>query len=287
MSWSGGSREMTQVRQGYAPVGALRMYYEVHGGARPGRVPLVLIHGGGSTIGTNFGALIPLLTGTRQVIAVEEQGHGHTASIDRPYTLESSADDIAGVLEHLEVPSADVLGFSAGGGVAMRLATRHPGRVRRLILASSFFRRDGMADGFWDSMEGATIEAMPEVYKDADRRINPDPRHQQQLFEQDSQRTRSFEDWPDSDLEAIASPTLVLVADRDVVTVEHGVRMARTIPGARLMVVPGTTATTSARSPPAPVTPPSPGRRPRSSPASWTRAEGGRDNASRTGFTAL
>ena len=231
---------MTQVRQGYAPVGALRMYYEVHGGARPGRVPLVLIHGGGSTIGTNLGALIPLLTGTRQVIAVEEQGHGHTASIDRPYTLENSADDIAAVLEHLEIPSADVLGFSAGGGVAMRLATRHPGRVRRLILASSFFRRDGMADGFWDSMEGATIEAMPEVYKDADRRINPDPRHQQQLFEQDSQRTRSFEDWPDSDLEAIASPTLVLVADRDVVTVEHGVRMARTIPGARLMVVPGT-----------------------------------------------
>jgi pimeloyl-ACP methyl ester carboxylesterase len=216
------------------------MYYEVHGEARPGRVPLVLIHGGGSTIGTNFAELIPLLTGTRQVIAVEEQGHGHTASIDRPYTLENSADDIAVVLEHLEVPSADVLGFSAGGGVAMRLAIRHPGRVRRLILASSFYRRDGMADGFWDSMEGATIDAMPEVYKDADRRINPDPRHQQQLFEQDSQRTKSFEDWPDTDLEAIASPTLVLLADRDVVTVEHGVRMARTIPGARLMVVPGT-----------------------------------------------
>ncbi|MHC6221228.1 alpha/beta fold hydrolase [Arthrobacter sp. MMS24-S77] len=100
---------------GYADNGSLLMYYEVHGEPRPGRVPLLLIHGGGSTIESNFRELIPLLTETRQVIAVEEEGHGHTAPIDRPLTAENSAADVAAVLRQLDVPLVDVLGFSAGG----------------------------------------------------------------------------------------------------------------------------------------------------------------------------
>jgi pimeloyl-ACP methyl ester carboxylesterase len=226
------------VQQGYAAVGALRMYYEVHGEARAGRPPLVLVHGGGSTIESNFGALIPLLTETRQVIGVEEQGHGHTAWIDRPYTLENSADDIAAVLDQLEVPCADVLGFSSGAGVSLRLAMRHPSRVRRLIVASTFSRRDGVVDGFWDGMQDASLDAMPEALKEADRKVNPDPRHLQQLFEQDSERTKAFQDWSDAELQAVTSPTLVVAGDQDIVKPEHAVRMARAIPGARLLVVP-------------------------------------------------
>jgi len=151
------------VQQGYAAVGALRMYYEVHGAARAEKAPLVLVHGGGSTIETNFGALIPLLTDTRQVIDVVEQGHGHTGWIDRPYTPENSADDIAAVLQQLKVARADVLGFSSGAGVGLRLAMRHPSRVRRLIVASTFYRRDGLVDGFWAGVEHASLDAIPEV----------------------------------------------------------------------------------------------------------------------------
>ena len=163
--------------QGFADVGPLRMWYELHGEVRPGRPPLLLLHGAGSTIETNFRQLIPLVCGTRQVIAVEEQGHGHTPGTDRPFTFENGAGDVAAVLERLGIPRADVFGFSNGGIVAMRLAMRHPSRVRRLIVASAFYQRAGLAEGFWDAIGNATPE--------------------------------------------------------------HAAKMARTIPGARLMVVPG------------------------------------------------
>jgi pimeloyl-ACP methyl ester carboxylesterase len=227
------------VHTGYADVGALRMYYELHGQARPGQAPLLLVHGSGSTIESNFGELIPLLTGTRQVIGVEEQGHGHTEGTGRPFTFEHSADDIATVLERLDIPQADVLGFSTGGMVSMRLAARHPSVVRRLVVASAFSRRDGVVEGFWDGLRDATLDSMPAVYKDIDRELNPDPRHLEQLFKLDSERTTGFEDLPDSALQAIGSPTLVLVGDQDIVTPEHAAAMARTIPNARLTVVPG------------------------------------------------
>jgi pimeloyl-ACP methyl ester carboxylesterase len=227
------------VHRGYADVGTLRMYYELHGEARPGRAPLLLVHGSGSTIESNFGELLPLLTGTRQVVGVEEQGHGHTEGTDRPFTFEHSADDIATALERLDIPHADVLGFSTGGIVSMRLAARHPSRVRRLIVASAFYRRDGLVDGFWDGLRNATLDSMPAIYKDIDRELNPDPRHLEQLFKLDSERTSGFQDWPDPALQAISSPSLVVVGDQDVVTPEHAASMARTIPNARLTVVPG------------------------------------------------
>jgi pimeloyl-ACP methyl ester carboxylesterase len=227
------------VHKGYADVGTLRMYYELHGEARPGRAPLLLVHGSGSTIDSNFGELLPLLSGIRQVVGVEEQGHGHTEGTGRPFTFEHSADDIATALERLDIPHADVLGFSTGGIVSMRLAARHPSRVRRLIVASAFSRRDGLVDGFWDGLRNATLDSMPAIYKDIDRELNPDPRHLEQLFELDSERTSGFKDWPDSALQAISCPTLVLVGDQDIVTPEHAASMARTIPNARLAVVPG------------------------------------------------
>src|ERR671937_1904887 len=120
--------EMTQGQ--YVPVNGLNMYYEIHGTGQP----LVLLHGAFSAIGTSFGALLPRLTETRQVIAFELQGHGHTADIDRPMSLESMADDVAAALPQLGIERADIFGYSMGAGVALHLVIRHPAVVRKLVL---------------------------------------------------------------------------------------------------------------------------------------------------------
>ena len=225
---------------GYAANGDLRMYYEVHGHALADQPPLLLIPGGGSTIETSFAGLIPaLLAESRQVIAVDEEGHGRTAATGRPLTAEDSAADVKAVLDELNVDSVDVLGFSAGGHTALALAMRYPAHVRCLIAASTFVSRDAVADEFWEGMAKATLDDMPEAYKDADRRLNPEPGHLERMFELDRQRILAFPGWPDEDLRRITARTLVLSADRDVVSAEHAVRMSRVIPGARLMIVPG------------------------------------------------
>src|SRR5215470_10329187 len=92
------------LQSGYAPVNGLRMYYEIHGRPDPARAPLVLLHGGGSTIQTSFAKLLPLLSSRRQVIAFEQQGHGHTADVDRPFSFEQSAEDAAALLRYLKIP---------------------------------------------------------------------------------------------------------------------------------------------------------------------------------------
>lgn len=224
---------------GYADNNGLRMYYEVHGRAVPDQPPLLLIPGGGSTIGTNFSELIPLLAGQRQVIAVEEEGHGRTQPTSRPLTAENSAGDILVVLGQLNVESVDVLGFSAGGHTAIALALARPAVVRRLIAASTFASHDAVPDGFWDGMAKATLDDMPDTYKDADRRLNPEPGHLERLFELDRRRILDFAGWSDEQLGTIAAPTLVVSADRDVVTAGQAARMASAIPGARVLIVPG------------------------------------------------
>ncbi len=224
---------------GYADNHGLRMYYEIHGQEVPGQPPLLLIPGGGSTIGTNFGELIPLLADQRQVIAVEEEGHGRTQPTSRPLTAENSAGDILAVLDQLNVGAADVLGFSAGGHTAVALALTRPAAVRHLIAASTFVSRDAVPDEFWDAMARATLADMPDTYKDADRRLNPDAGHLERLFELDRQRILDFPGWSDAQLGTITASTLVVSADRDVVSAGYAARMAGAIPGARLLIVPG------------------------------------------------
>src|SRR5215211_3736243 len=122
----------TTGREGYVSVNGLKMYYEIRGNGQP----LVLVHGAFSAIGTSFGGLIPPLAETRQVIGLELQGHGRTADIDRPLSLETMADDVAAAIKELGFDSADVLGYSMGSGVALRVAIRHPEVVRKLLLVS-------------------------------------------------------------------------------------------------------------------------------------------------------
>src|SRR5882762_4505296 len=124
---------------GYAPVNGLKMYYEVHGSGDP----VVLLHGSFMTITNNWPQWIGELSKTRKVIAVEMQGHGRTADIKRDFSYENLADDVAALLDHLKIPSADIIGYSLGGGVAMLCAIRHPEKVRKVVSISASMRSDG------------------------------------------------------------------------------------------------------------------------------------------------
>ena len=119
----------------YAEVNGLKMYYEIHGQGKP----LVLLHGAFNTINLAFGQLIPELSKNHKVIAVELQGHGRTADIDRPFSFESMADDVATLLKHLKTDSADICGYSMGGAVALQVAIRHPQVIRKMIVISAAF----------------------------------------------------------------------------------------------------------------------------------------------------
>src|SRR5262245_54004372 len=139
---------------GYATVNGVKMYYEVHGSGEP----VVLLHGAFMTITNNWTGWIDELAKTRKVIAVEMQGHGRTADIDRDITSENLADDVAALLDHLKIPRADLIGYSMGGGVAMQCAIRHPDKVRKAVVISSFFRRDGVVKEAFDAIPKLTAD---------------------------------------------------------------------------------------------------------------------------------
>ena len=213
------------------------MYYELHG--RGDGVPLVLLHGGGSTIDVTFGRVLPVFAGHRKVIAVEEQGHGRTSDRPAPVTFESSADDVATLLRYLKVDTADIFGFSNGASVALQVAIRHPQRVRKLVFASSITRRDGARPELWEFIAQADFSNMPQPLKDAFLRVNPDARQLETMHDKDAARMRSFADVPDEAVRSVRAPTLIVLGDRDIVKPEHGLELAGLIPGARLLIVPG------------------------------------------------
>jgi pimeloyl-ACP methyl ester carboxylesterase len=213
------------------------MYYEVHG--RRDGLPLVLLHGGGSTIEVTFSRVLPVFAVSRRVIAVEEQGHGRTTDRDAPVTFESSADDVAALLRHLEVDTADIFGFSNGASVALKVAIRHPELVRKIVFASSFTKRDGARPQLWEFMKQADFSNMPQPLKDAFLRVNPDAQRLKTMHDKDAARMQSFEDVPDDSVRSVRAPTLIVLGDHDIVKPEHGVELARLIPGARLLILPG------------------------------------------------
>lgn len=222
---------------GYAPVNGLRMYYEIHGEG----IPLVLIHGGGSTIQTSFSKMLPLLAQHYKVIAVELQAHGHTGDRDSAESFEQDADDVAGLLDYLKINKAHFLGFSNGGNTAMQIAIRHSGLVNKLVVISSFYKREGMIPGFFEGMQEATLENMPELLKTYYLQIpNNDKKALQTMFNKDRERMLQFKDWSDEQLHSIQPPTFLIIGDHDVVTPEHAVKMSHIIPNAQLMILPGT-----------------------------------------------
>ncbi|GGM84017.1 hypothetical protein GCM10010967_14780 [Dyadobacter beijingensis] len=221
---------------GYAPVNGLKMYYEIHGS---GEMPLLLIHGGGSTIETSFGNILPKLAAFTKIIAVELQAHGRTSDRDTPESFTQDADDVAALLRHLKVGKANVLGFSDGGCTTMQLAGRHPELVNKIVVVASNYTRAGMIDGFFDMMENASLDNMPAPLKEAYLKVNPDPNGLQTMFNKDRERRRTFTDWPQSDLTRIQAPTLIMSGDQDVIKTEHIVEISHLIPTARLVILPG------------------------------------------------
>ena len=225
------------IESGFAPVNGIRMYYEVHG--KKEGVPLVLLHGGGSTIDSTFGRILPFLSAGRGVIAVEEQGHGRTSDRDQPFRFEDSADDVASLLKYLGVERADVLGFSNGASVGLQLAIRHPGRVRKLIFAAAFTKKAGARPELWAMIRHADLSNMPQPLKDAFLKVNPDVDKLKTMHDKDAARMQTFPDVPDDAVRAVHAPTLIMMGDRDVATPEHTVELGRLFPNARLLVLPG------------------------------------------------
>lgn len=226
---------MSQTAGKYANVNGLKMYYEVHGSG----FPLVLIHGGGSTIGTTFGRILPSLAKMHKVIAVEMQAHGHTADIDRPLSFDQDADDIAELLKQLNISKADIFGFSNGASTTLAIAIRHPQLVNKIMVASTMYKKSGSYPWFWDMMAKPTFEGMPQDLKDAFLKINPDKDALYTMYKRDVARMQSFTDMKEEDIKAIQAPALIIAGDKDVVSPEHCVEMYRQMQHAQLAIFPG------------------------------------------------
>jgi pimeloyl-ACP methyl ester carboxylesterase len=238
---------MPEVDRGYAPVNGLKMYYEIHGAGRP----LVLIHGAFMTVEA-WGETLTELAKTRKVIAVELQGHGRTADIDRPFSYEQFADDVAALMRHIGIDKADVLGYSLGGGVALQASIRHPEMVDKLVVVSGTYRTDG-----WYPEVMATIAKMtPDNFtgtpiRDGYNKVAPNPAAFPALVDKIKAAEAKVYAWPPDAIGAIKSPTLIILGDSDGVRPEHALEMFRLLgggvfgdvagmPRSRLAVLPGT-----------------------------------------------
>lgn len=222
-------------KNGYSDVNGLTMYYEIYGQGKP----IVLIHGGGSTIQTNFGNIIPLLAKNRQVIAVELQAHGRTNDRTTDLTFEQDADDVAVLLKSLKINKADFFGFSNGGTTTIQIAIRHPEIVDKLILGSALAKRNGVPDWFWGFMENAKLENMPELLKDGYKKVASDTNGLQIMHDKDARRMVNFKDIPDEQIESIHAKTLIIIGDKDVITPEHAIKLHRQITNSELAIIPG------------------------------------------------
>ena len=222
----------------YATVNGLRMYYEVHGSGRP----LVLLHGALTTIQGSFGKILPTLACSRQVIAVELQAHGHTADIDRPFSNENSADDVAALLRQLHIDQADILGYSMGGSTAIRIATRHPELVRKLVVISAGFDLSGLSPEVQQFMSAIDSQNAPwaDVFKAEYQQVAPRPNDFPRLLQRVKESVVNTRDVTVQQLSAIHSPTLIVVGDRDIVPLEHLIRFYRALPNGQLAIFPAT-----------------------------------------------
>jgi pimeloyl-ACP methyl ester carboxylesterase len=199
-------------KSGYAPVNGIKVYYEVYGEGRP----IVLLHGAFYTIGMNWGELIPELSKTRKVIAIEFQGHGHTPFSDRKLSITTLASDVEGVMDYLKIDSADVAGFSMGGSVAYQFAVQSPKRLRKLVIISSTYK----TGGWLPVVNGGFKDFKPEFFdntpiKTAYDAVAPDKTKWRKFLEQ----MFAFAEVPfnvgDSNISKIAAPVLIISGDND------------------------------------------------------------------------
>ncbi|RYZ48931.1 MAG: alpha/beta hydrolase [Sphingobacteriales bacterium] len=241
------SNNLKPAETGYANVNGLKLYYEVYGEGKP----LILLHGSFMTIPLNWSAMIPLLARDRKVIVAEMQGHGRTRDTDRPMSYEAMADDVSGLLKHLHIDSADVLGYSMGGGIAFQTAIRHPEQVRRLIILSGVYAYNGWSPAVEASLKGLTGDMLK----------GSPLQTQYDSFGNDPARFNDFVkkvisidlepyDWT-KDVMEIKVPIFMAMGDVDGIRYEHALALFETrgggtmgdmdgMPQSRLAILPGT-----------------------------------------------
>jgi pimeloyl-ACP methyl ester carboxylesterase len=194
------------------------MYYEIHGEGDP----VVLLHGSYMTIDLNWSELIPQLSKTNQVIALEMQGHGRTADTDREFSYEALADDVAALLKFLKIDSADVIGYSLGGTVAFSFAIRHPEMVNDLVIISSVYKLHGWikpARDIFATIRPEFFEGTP-LKKDYER-LAPDKSHWRSFVQKLSAFDNRHFDLGAAKIQGIKSPLLFIKGDNDGVDLNH------------------------------------------------------------------
>ncbi len=234
-------------KRGYAPINGLSMYFEIRGQGQP----LILLHGGLGVV-EQWGELATRLAETCQVIALEFQGHGRTADVDRPFSFEQFADDVVGLMDHLGCTSADVLGYSLGGLVAIQTALRHPQRVRKLIVVSAPYHEQGWYDSEREGIRQVTGEALlGSPLHTAYAQVAPDPERFGILAEKTRDLLLSGFNWT-IDLTTLAIPVLIVAGDGDNMPLAHPLTFFAMFGGgisnngvgerspAQLAIVPGT-----------------------------------------------
>jgi len=224
-NWAAGASGTGQ----YAKVNGINLYFETHG-AGP---PLILLHGGLGS-GEMFGPILPTLTERHQVIAVDLQGHGRTADIDRPIDVRLMADDIAALIDHLGLDKPDVVGYSLGGGVALQTAIKYPAKVRRLVSASANIRRDAIYPDML-AQQGQVNAAAAEFMKDTPmyelyQRVAPRPEDFPKLLDKIGQSMAKDFDFSD-EVRGLQVPTLVMAADADMAPPSHYVEVFKLLDG--------------------------------------------------------
>jgi len=233
---------------GYAEVNGLKMYYEVYGNGKP----IVLLHGSYMNIPLNWSHIIPLLSKNRKVIVAEMQGHGRTKDISREFSYEGMADDVSGLLKHLKIDSADILGYSMGGGIAFQVAVRHPEQVRRLVVLSGTYKHDG----WWPDVEAMFATFTPDMFKGTPIQkqydsLGNDPDHFPEFVKKVISIDLKPYDWS-KDVKKIQAPIFMAIGDADGVRYEHALELFQAkgggkmgdlhgLPKSRLAIIPGTT----------------------------------------------
>lgn len=221
--------DSTLVKSGYVDVGGLHMYYEIHGAGKP----LVLLHGGFGNI-HSWGPTLTAFAQSREVIAFELEGHGRTADLDRPLSWEQMTDDVAAAVKKLGFDRVDVMGYSLGGVIALRMGVKYPSLVRKLVVVSGIYSPAGYypaINDHWPTVQDLAGTPMEKEY--AQHALNPS-RWPIFVGKMD-QALKNFKGWPESELRSIKAPTLLLFGDNDAVQPEYEVQLFRILGGDKAM----------------------------------------------------